>query len=158
MKHDDFTEFINVVSKFSILVSELTDSETRELIIYRLKFGSNHEAFFKSLDGLSAINSTHPNPDIWLKVKQIYSNLYQCINLGHREIFKAFEIDLARIASQLELDKLLNYDTLSQKDFYNMLTMPKEKFEDFINQLQKLKKDPEYSSADMDEDGNIIYY
>lgn len=156
MSPDDFMEFIEVVAEFGMMFRRLTDTEVKELVTHRFKFESDHQGFFESLNQLASSNSDPLN--MWLKFRQIYARLYRCIALGHKEIFDAFEIDMAHIACQIKIKEFSYLPDLTADDYINILKMTREQFSDLM-QARKIEKNPEvFNISDKDGEGNVIYY
>jgi hypothetical protein len=159
MNPTDFMEFVKIVSDFGLKTKDLSDSETKELIKFRFQFGADHQSFFNFLINAIDIEEDSSIAERWTKFKELYASLYRCIALGHKEIFNAFELDLARTASRFNLDGILpDYPGLNQNDYNDMLTMTKEQFLDIMEQRKIARKQEEYDKADKDENGNVIYY
>lgn len=157
MDHDSFVEFAEVIGNFGKLIKALDDHQTRELIKLRVKFGSDHKAFFTHIS-----YTTSFDPDLVdnnLKFREIYASLYRCTALGHKEVFEAFETDLARAAVRLKVNEIFeDYPELDQDDYSDMLRMSKEEFLNIMEQRQQARLQADYDRSDKDENGNIIYY
>ena len=155
MNPTDFHKFVGDVAQFGALIKELTDQEMKELIVLRLKYGSDHTGFFQYISKYNG----EVKEALYSKFTDIYMLLYRCSSLGHKELMQAFELDLAHASIRLKVNEIFeDYPELDQQDYADMLVMTPAEFKDIIQQ-RKLARDQELlKRADRDEEGNIIYY
>jgi hypothetical protein len=152
-------EIAKYLKDFEEILKSFSVADVKQLISNRVYYGEKYEEFFRFIEAESKIEE---HKVLFTKFKRIYWILGKCGELGYPQIFDAFEMDLAKAAIQIGvnrfIDKVEEYD---YEDFERLVKMPPEE----VYKLMDKHKD-ELGLAplvvtivdDKDENGDTIYF
>lgn len=163
-----FDALTQEMEKISILFGSLSTKEVELLIQLRANFGTDDAKFMEFI--LDIVNNPYNHIKIFVScaiaTRQIYNILYKLRDRGYGHFFDAFEMDLARAAIKVGVNRFTDehpeFDFDEIDEAFEISQGNKSEFEKHLNLISEkrrlMEEEEKRKGQDLDENGNIIWY